>query len=197
MSTEKTPANSQAEVALVRAARQGDREALRQLLADNWNWLKGLAYNILGNAADVEETLQNVCVLVLKKIDTVREPERFKGWLATVARNEALAFRAKRSRLRVGLDQLLGAEQLASPTPPALDRLAQEEEHQRLLAAVALLPEKYREVFVLKYMQDMPYSKIAEILQLPVTTVQIRLVRGRRMIFNRLTGQPTNKVPRT
>lgn len=187
----------QTEVALVCAARQGDRDAVRQLLENNWNWLKGLAYNILGDASDVEEALQNICVLVLEKINTVREPERFKGWLAAVARHEALACRAKRSKQRVGLDQLLAAQQLTSQSTTALDRLEQKELHQRLLAALAALPEKYREVFVLKYVQDMPYSQIADILQLPLTTVQIRLVRARRMIYNRLTGQPTNKVPRT
>ena len=40
--------------------------------------LKGLAYNILGNAEDVEEFLQAICLLVIEKID-VREPERFKA----------------------------------------------------------------------------------------------------------------------
>lgn len=54
-----------------------------------------------------------------------------------------------------------------------------------------------REVFVMKYMKDMTYSEIGEIMELPITTVQIRLVRARRMIYNRMTGKPTDKVPRT
>jgi len=75
--------------------------------------------------------------------------------------------------------------------------MVRREQQEQVLEAVKKLPEKYREVFVLKYIKDMSYAEIAEILDLPVTTVQIRLVRSRRMIYNRLTGKPTDKVPRT
>ena len=65
MSSSKPKLN---ESALVCAARQGDRQALQKLLETHWRWLKGLLYSILGNADDVDEALQSVCVLVLGKI---------------------------------------------------------------------------------------------------------------------------------
>jgi len=49
----------------------------------------------------------------------------------------------------------------------------------------------------MKYVDDLSYNQISEILNIPVTTVQIRLVRARRMILNHLTGKPNDKVPRT
>lgn len=190
MRTSRTELN---ESALVCAARQGDKEALARLLYDNWPWLKGLAYSVLGNTDDVDEALQNLCVLVLEKISTLREPERFKGWLAAVARNVALSIRQKRSRRPLQLDELLANEQ----NEPTINLIIRQEQHQQVLKAIAVLPEKYREVFILKYMKDMSYARISEILDLPITTVQIRLVRARRMIYNRLTGKPVDKVPRT
>ena len=185
------------EASLACKARQGDSEALAQLLDDNWSWLKGLLYNILQDSDAVDEALQNTCLLVVDHISSLREPERFKAWLARVARNVGLAYRQKMSRRPIQLDELLAAMRPDPEAGRALERLARREEHERLLDAVKRLPEKYREVFILKHIENMSYAQIADILEITLTTVQIRLVRARRMIHNRLTGKPTDKVPRT
>jgi RNA polymerase sigma-70 factor, ECF subfamily len=187
----------QNESALVCAARQGDRQALQKLLETHWRWLKGLLYSILGNPDDVDEALQSICVLILDKIGTLKDPESFKPWLAVVARNLALTQRQKRARKPVGLDELSAGTETADPQQDVVAEITRQEQHQQILQAIELLPEKYREVFVMKYMQDMTYAEIGEIMDLPLTTVQIRLVRARKMIQNRLTGKPTDKVPRT
>ncbi len=194
----KKPQVKHNESALACAARRGDKDALARLLQDNWPWLKGLVYNVLGNTDDVDEALQDVCVLTLKKISTLREPERFRGWLAVVARNAALGLRQKRSRRPIQLEELLTAEQMdGEENGHVVNQLIRQEQHQQVLEAITMLPEKYREVFILKYMKDLSYAQIGEILDLPLTTIQIRLVRARRMIYNRMTGKPADKVPRT
>jgi len=185
------------ESALVIAARQGDSQSLQRLLEKNWTWLKGLVYNVLGDIHDVDDALQEICVLVIRKIPTLREPERFRPWLATLAKRAALAWRMKQSRQPNRLGEITAAQLSDTGADSLCDKAAQNEQYQRILEAVRLLPEKYREVFILKYMEDLSYADIAEILDITVTTVQIRLVRARRMIYNRLTGKPTDKVPRT
>ena len=185
------------EAALVSRARNGDAEALVVLLQANWSWLKGLIYNILQDSEAMEDVLQNICLLTLNKIDTLREPELFKGWLATVARNAALSYRQKHRRQPKQLDEQLAARELETGELGLMEQLGQKEQYQQLLSAMKRLPEKYREVFILKHMDEMSYAGISEVLDVPVTTVQIRLVRARRMIYNRLTGQLSNKVPRT
>jgi RNA polymerase sigma-70 factor (ECF subfamily) len=178
------------ESALVCAARQDDRQALQKLLEIHWRWLKGLLYSILGKSDDVDEALQSVCVQVLDKIDTLKDPESFKPWLAAVARNLALTQRQKRARKPVALDELSAVREIADPQQNVVETITRQEQHRQILQAIELLPEKYREVFVMKYMQDMTYAEIGEILNLPLTTVQIRLVRARKMIQNRLAGKP-------
>jgi len=190
MSEKSSPAN---EAALVCAARQGDKGSLQALLARHWLWLKGLIYSILRDSEATEDALQDVCVLVLNKIGGLREPERFRPWLARLARNVALSQRAQQSR-RPGP---LGEDTPAAAGPSVSDVLDRQEQSRRILEGVHALPDKYGEVFVMKYVQELSYGEIAEILDIPVTTVQIRLVRARRMIYNRLTGLPNNKVPRT
>ena len=197
----------QNESALVCAARRGDREALRLLLARNWTWLRGLVYSIIGNVDEVDDVLQDVCVRVITKIDSVREPERFRPWLAVLARRQALMHRQRRAR-RVGLSSpnndgggsscrgRLALESRAGG-PRHVEDLERAEQCEQILQALKSLPEKYREVFMLEYGSDLTYRQIAEILDVPVTTVQIRLVRARAMIRDQVAGKERNKVRKT
>ncbi len=190
----------QNESALACAAQRGDKEALQQLLTHNWAWLKGLVYSILGDADDVDDVLQDICVRVITKIDTLREPERFRPWLAVLARRQALRHRQRRTR-RVGFSPpnndggasstLLGCDE---ETPRLADEIERKEQCEQILEALRSLPEKYREVFMLEYGSDLTYRQIAEILEIPVTTVQIRLVRARRMIYNRVAERSKTTV---
>lgn len=88
----------QNESALVRAAQRRDKEALQLLLTRNWAWLKGLVFSIVGDAGEIDDVLQDICVRVITKIDTLREPERFRPWLAVVARRQALRHRQQKAQ---------------------------------------------------------------------------------------------------
>ena len=178
----------QNESALVCAARKGDKEALRLLLTRNWAWLKGLVYSIIADADEVDDVLQDVCVRVIENIDSVRQPERFRPWLAVLARRQALRHRQQRAR-RVGLSPPINDGE-ASPA----EDLERAEQCEQIMRAVKSLPEKYREVFMLQYSGDLTYRQMAEILEIPVTTVQIRLVRAMRMIYDQVAGREESKV---
>jgi RNA polymerase sigma-70 factor (ECF subfamily) len=184
----------QNESALVCAARQGDKEALRTLLLQNWSWLKALIYSIVRDANDIDDVLQDVCVRLISKIDTLREPEQFRPWLAVLARRLALQYRQKKNQRPISLDGELIYQRCDEKTPQLLENIEQRELYLQILEAINLLPEKYREVFMLQYSGDLTYGQIAEILDVPLTTVQIRLVRARRMIYNQVTGRNKDKV---
>jgi len=190
----------QNESVLVCAARGGDKEALQALLMRNRPWLRGLVYSIIGDGDEVDDVLQDVCVRVITKIDSVCQPERFRSWLAVLARRQALRHRQSRAR-RVGLSRVNNGGGRASPTLLSdekaswfADGLERTEQCDRILQAVRLLPEKYREVFMLQYSSDLTYRQIAEILDVPVTTVQIRLVRARAMLRDQVAGKERNAV---
>ncbi len=185
---------TQNESALVCAARGGDKEALRLLLTRNWPWLKGLVYSIIADADEVDDVLQDICVRVIEKIDSVRQPERFRPWLAVLARRQALRHRQQRSRRPGPLSGEvadLAYDEKAGQFAQDMERI---EQCEQILRATRSLPEKYREVFMLQYSSDLTYRQIAEILDIPVTTVQIRLVRARRMIYDQVAGKDESKV---
>ena len=184
----------QNESGLVCAAQQCDKKALQLLLKRNWAWLKGLVYSIVGDADDVDDVLQDICVRVITKIDSLREPERFRPWLAVLARRQALRFRQQRTRRPIPLGEGLAEQKCDEKAQQLFENIEQEEQCRQILESVRSLPEKYRQVFVLEHTSDLTYGQIAEILDIPITTVQIRLVRARRMIYDRVTGKSKNRV---
>ena len=190
MTTEKR----QNESALVCAAQRNDKEALQLLLARNWPWLKGLVYSIIGDADQVDDVLQDICIRVITKIDSLREPERFRPWLAVLAKRQALRHRQQKARSLSPLTEVIAELQPDEKAQQLFEKVEQKEQCRQILQAVQSLPEKYRQVFMLAYAGDLTYGNIAEILDTPVTTVQIRLVRARRMIYDKITGSKSNKV---
>ncbi len=185
------------EAALVCAARMGEREALRGLIERNWGWLKGLVCSMAQSGGDTDDIMQNVCVQVIRKIATLRQPERFRPWLAAVARNEVLRWRRRNRNRPVPLDENAAGEQMDDRTAGPGESIAFAEQLELIRSAVRRLPDKYREVFMLAHSSDVSYARIAQILDIPVTTVQIRLVRARRMVYDLVIGKKVDKVPRT
>jgi len=188
---------SQNESALVCAAQRRDKEALQLLLTRNWAWLKGLVFSIVGDPGEVDDVLQDICVRVITKIDTLREPERFRPWLATLARRQALRYRQQKARRPVPLDEEFAELQPDEKAGEGIETIEQQESgtlSDRIWQAVQSLPEKYRQVFVLQHSGDFTYAQIAEMLDVPMTTVQIRLVRARRMICDQLASRDPNRL---
>ena len=163
-------------------ARRGDKEALQTLLKRNWGWLKGLVYSVLGDGQDLDDVMQEICLRVITRIHTLREPERFRAWLAILARHEAIQHSRRRP------PEPVVSEEPGYEGDPAAD-IEKKELCGRVLEAVRRLPEKYREVFVLAHSGELTYAQMAEILDVPITTMQIRLVRARQMIRNQIAGK--------
>ena len=179
----------QNESALACAAQKGDKEALQLLLKRNWGWLKGLVYSVLTDTQELDDVLQEVCLRVITRIHTLREPERFRAWLAAVARREVLKHYRRRTHEKVQMDEGTLSLKLDGYVRDPLQDVEKSELCSRILEAVKKLPEKYREVFVLAHTGELTYAEMAEVLDVPMTTMQIRLVRARRMVQDQVVGR--------
>ncbi len=151
----------------------------------------GLARRLLGNAADAEDVTQDVFLQVVRKLPTFRGDAAFSTWLYRVTVNAALAYRRKRAlREAVPLFEPLGdfgadgnhrtpvRRWMSRPNHQALDR----EAHQVIEAAIAGLPESYRDVYVLADVEELPNDEIAEMLGLSLGAVKSRLHRARLLM---------------
>jgi RNA polymerase sigma factor (sigma-70 family) len=156
-----------------------------------------LAQWLSGNTSDAEDIVQEAAIRAFRGIKGFGAVNA-RAWSLTIVRNTALSWLTKnRPRTVTYIDDLNAAEQqeleyeglhgtkIETPEEAALLK-ADAEEIQK---ALAQLPEQYREVIVLREINQMNYRDIAEITNVPIGTVMSRLSRGRNLLMALLGGR--------
>jgi RNA polymerase sigma-70 factor (ECF subfamily) len=169
----------------------GDPEAVRALWESSRRWVAAVALAHMPRSArsgdpDLEDLLQEIALRMVRTIHTVRDPALVKPWLRTIAVNVArTAGRRRVPRVRLIREESPSApmDQIVEPTAPASGVL---EEGRRVMAAAQRLPAEYREPLFLRCVRGMSYRQIADAMGVPVTTVETRLARARRMVREEL-----------
>jgi RNA polymerase sigma-70 factor, ECF subfamily len=145
-----------------------------------------LARYLMRNAVDAEDAAQECYLRALRHFDSYRGPA-MKPWLLTILRNVCNAEFARRGRSEVTSDCEVGTksddaplwqEPQASPETSLL-RTHDGETIRRLVAA---LPVAFREIIVLREINELSYQEIAQVAGVPVGTVMSRLARARAML---------------
>jgi len=168
------------EAALFHAARRGDRVAMGRLWNRHRRWVAAVLFLHAGRAGDVDDLLQEVATAFVTHIASVRDPASLPAWLRQTALNAARMDARGGSRRRGRLQRFAAA--LRGRPEPAPPRVETEEAAALLRERLAHLPEEYAEPLLLRLVHDLPYARIAAILDLPETTVENRIVRGRRLL---------------
>ena len=138
------------------------------------------AYNLARwlsrSPSDADDIVQDAMLRAFRGFDGFRGDD-VRAWLLTIVRNcWRSAGTASRRRGHTELD-----EETAADTPGPEETAIETRRRRRLDAMIALLPEEFREVLILREMEDMSYRQIAEITGSPIGTVMSRLARARSM----------------
>jgi RNA polymerase sigma-70 factor (ECF subfamily) len=156
---------------LVKAARSGEPLAIQALYGRFARAVHGclLSYVPYG---DAEDLMQDVFEAVLRRLDELREPAAFPGWLMATTRNVALQHLRRRRQSDLELHEVegdgIGPDQSA--------------EVRHVLAALAGTPPKYREVLVLRLVEGMTGPEIAAATGLTHGTVRVYLHEGMQLL---------------
>jgi RNA polymerase sigma-70 factor, ECF subfamily len=170
-----------AELAIVvRRAQRGDREAFGALVEQFQPTVYAIALRRLGNPSDALELTQEVFLHVLQRMDQLREPERFAGWLRQVAVRMAINRATRRmAPASVETGVLEGAYE-GGDEP--LDQLISRERAERLWEALGRLKALDREALDAFYIRGHSLVEIAEMLDVPLGTVKRRLHTARKRL---------------
>ena len=170
---------------LVREAIGGHEKAFRELLDRNRQRVMGICCKMLSDVIEAEEAAQETFVKVyfhLREFDLSKE---FAVWVSTIAVNECRDRLRKRSR-RGKLYRELSETDGASMPLENNERRDARERLDAVESALQLLPDKLREVIILKAYGEHSYDDIARILGVRVGTVMSRLFRARRRLTEKL-----------
>jgi RNA polymerase sigma-70 factor (ECF subfamily) len=177
---------------LVARTLAGEARAFEELVRRHLKSAHAVALGVLGNPADAEDVCQDAFLAALEKLEECRDPERFAAWLLRIVRNRALNFRERRS-LREGEPLERVAVAAAGDDP---GREAERSElRERLLAALAGLPDSQREVVLLHDLEGWRHRDIAEMLGTTEGAVRVRLLQARRRLRATLEGNPGGEGP--
>ena len=172
--------NGSTEALLAARCARGDAAAFDELIAAHRDRLGRLVYRLLGWSADADDVVQEVFLSALRGLKRFRGEGSLSTWLTRIAINECHSHRRK---LRVRLRALSGAARQAQEIPPRSDAASMDgETFTRVRQAVQALPPRYREVVVLRYLEEMPTEQVAEVLALARRAVDVRLHRARRRL---------------
>jgi RNA polymerase sigma-70 factor (ECF subfamily) len=173
-----TPQQTSWEMTVV-AAMSGDRDAIEALWQEHRRWIAAVLLVHKAAGDQLEDLLQDVAMILVSKIGTLREVNNIRAWLRMVAVNAARAS-ARRHRARPRLEFL--NDDVDSDACDGRDTTALDEEAQRVMALAQQLPEAYREPLMLRAVHGMRGKHIASIMGLSEATVETRIARGRRML---------------
>jgi RNA polymerase sigma-70 factor (ECF subfamily) len=155
-----------------------------------------MALSFLHNEADAEDAVQEAFLKAFRHLASFRGEAKFGTWVISIILNEA------RSRIRIKkampLDSLDADSEERGHVSPALLRdwreipsqaLERQEVRLMLQEAIAALPENYRQVFLLRDVEELSTSEAAEALKISVASLKVRLHRARMMLQKSLAPQ--------
>jgi RNA polymerase sigma-70 factor, ECF subfamily len=191
------------EAALIARVLAGETELFHELIRPYERLVYVTIFAILKNEGEAEDGAQETMINAFRNLKSFRGEGKFSTWLVTIAMNEARKrLRKAKTTAEDSLDEPL--EESEGKFTPAvltdwreipLQALERKELREKLRDAVARLPEKYREVFVLRDIEELNQEETAAALGINVTLVKVRLHRARMMLQKQLVPYLKSGAP--
>lgn len=197
------PTRSQAEI--IAAILAGEVQLYHELIRPHERSVYMMALSYMKNEADAEDVAQETFIKAFRNLSTFRGDAKFSTWLISITLNEA------RNRLRrqgvVRMESLDEPPDEGGAVLPALLRdwreipseaVEREEVLTLIKKAVELLPEIYKQVFLLRDVEELDLNETAQSLSISISNVKVRLHRARMMLQKELAPQlkSINRAPK-
>jgi RNA polymerase sigma factor (sigma-70 family) len=168
---------------LVDDARAGDMSAFGELVGRYQGQACRIAAAILRDPVEAEDAAQEAFLRALRNLDLLGDPKKFGAWLRRIVFGVAVDWlRAFRPDMYRSADNGEALLEVADPEPSALRHLESEEARQRILDAVARLPQRYRLPLTMFHLDGLSHNRVAEALGAPVSTVRSLVTRARQKL---------------
>jgi RNA polymerase sigma factor (sigma-70 family) len=180
---------------LVSEARHGSSEARDELVRRHYREAALLAAALVNDATEAEDLAQEAFIRAFRNLDLLVDASRFAPWLRRIVVGVSIDWlRAFRPALYRGWND---TDDIAIPTtePSPLDRLLRAEIVERVRAALAALPPRYRVPIRLYHLDGLSHAKIAATLDVPVATVRSLVARARRKLIPLLAEYAPDATP--
>jgi RNA polymerase sigma-70 factor (ECF subfamily) len=189
--TEESPETNPLEQALLERLKAGDEAAFEQLVRENGGRMLAVAKGMLRSEDDARDAVQNAFVSAFKALDKFEGNARLSTWLHRIVVNAALMIlRRKKRKPEQSIDELLPSflddGHIETPASHwrevAEDPIERRQLAERIRDAIESLPESYRNVLLLRDIQDLDTEETAEMMGISPGAVKTRLHRARQAL---------------
>ncbi|MBR5430556.1 MAG: sigma-70 family RNA polymerase sigma factor [Firmicutes bacterium] len=178
---------------LVTLILNGHPESFQILVERYQKQVFSLAYRLCGDYDEAQDLAQESFIRIYQELPRFDVSRRFFPWLYRVAHNVCVNQLQRRPRDLSSLDDSFDLSDEADPGDRPEQAYARVEQAATVQEAIASLPETYRLPLVLKYLRNMSYQEIADQMELPVSTIETRLFRGRNLLRKALESYMSNQ----
>jgi RNA polymerase sigma-70 factor, ECF subfamily len=193
-------ANAKDEARMIAAILSGEHELFHELIRPYERSVYLMALSLLKNEAEAEDASQEAFLKAYRNLARFRSEARFSTWLISIVLNEA---RARLRRTQPALTDSIDDDREGSITPAQLtdwreipsQSLERTEVRTLVRRALLALPTAYREVFILREVEERNVQETAETLGITQASVKMRLHRARLMLQKHLAPQLKSAVP--
>jgi RNA polymerase sigma-70 factor (ECF subfamily) len=200
----KTLSNPEFEAECIRRILAGEKQLFHDLIRPCERSIYFLLVSLLGNETDAEDAAQETVIKVYQNLGHFRGESQFRTWVLSIARNEGLGrLRKVSSRREDSLDA--ETDEATGDYTPAiltswrevpLEELERKELGEILRGAIASLPAIYRNVVLLRDIEEMDVRETAQALGITEGSVKVRLHRARALLQRTLSPQLKGFAPK-
>ena len=196
---------NRSEPEMIAAILAGDIQLYHELIHPYERSVYVMALSYMKNEADAEDIAQEAIVRAFRKLSSFRAESKFSTWLISITINEARTRLRRQVLVRMdSLDQLPDEDKSLSPAllrdwrEIPSEAIERDEVRKLIQQAVDQLPDIYREVFLLRDVEELSINEAAEVLKISIPSVKVRLHRARLMLQKQLAPQlrTVNRTPK-
>ena len=177
---------------LITQALKGDQAAFKRLRQKYHDAIFNLIYRIVRDKEEVEDLTQEAFIKAFTSLPSFNEEYAFSTWLYKIATNNSIDYIRRKKLQTFSIDKPIESKDSDySFELPDLSRGADQEmissQRKKMIEDVInSLPAKYRQVILLRHVEEKDYQEIARILHLPLGTVKAHIFRAREMLYRAL-----------
>lgn len=195
--------NPEFEADCIRRILAGEKHLFHDLIRPCERSIYFLLFSLLKNETEAEDVAQETVIKVYQNLDKFRGESQFRTWVLSIARNEGLGRLRKISNRREDSLEADTDEQTGDYTPAILtswreipaEALEQKELGNLLRKAIEGLPEIYRNVVLLRDIEELDIRETAAVLKISEASVKVRLHRARALLQRDLAPQLKGFAP--
>lgn len=175
---------------LIARLQKRDEAAFEELIRQYEKKVYTLCFRMCGNSEDAEEAAQDAFLALWRGIDLFRQESSLSTWIYRLATNACIDTlrRRKKQSGSVSLDDEELFVDAVDTSPQPQETVEHREARKLLQEGLSALPEEYRKVLILREIEGLSYTEIAESASIELGTVKSRISRGRSLLRNFLSG---------